>query len=942
MSAPAGKDPMSAVDDVTNMTAELEVEEGGDTVAAAMMEDRASYRNTLADGVGSEEEGEGYYSSEEEEDIEILPPDHPAMQRVQEALKKQLMAQRTETTEELVAQRNNLKMQEKAREDVGVRLYTAQQQLVRLRTDLEKVQETSTSATELRAREQDQLVTARGAQEKAAAARKVAADTLAQAQREYEMMREDFTRVERHAESLRSRVTVEKRAASKASRAQDEREAAKQRQDLYVDRQNERIKALTNEVRVAKSQHEAQLAELAAASAAEREASAELEEISLRRKELQRLWQGSLVGLQKRNDALAAMQTATREQQQELLAKDRELGGAKRTLQELQDQNETLTSQLSQVQTDLQASARQLEDNAAARDAVKREYSTLTKTLQQVEEEVARAQQRANICYTEVKNVRERVDKLARKRVELDDKLLHEVQDKLVVDKASKGTTKALTELRLSIARQESQLAQVENDLARQAVQEEVVAGQLEQTHKATEGVKAKADELNAALTKYGTELRKNTQQIARKQSAVDGYNRKIAALRARNMAAGAGQADITPAELEIKEAHANITHNDQLSAEKQRAWLSQQSALVATEREIEDTTQATDELRTRHRVMSQKRLRVDGEIESQRQLIDKLQRNMRNLRATLVRMNQLAGVNIEAQQALAAENSLMEGEFLQRLKEEELESIQLQERLDELNTQREQLVAEVLEAEKVLLLWEKKITLAKETKASMDPKAGGEEISTMRKEIHRMEVRLRDLEKTKEELIVAMERSVGRREKIFNKAKVANLRGVSTTDKSKRQALDLKKRIKQALKDASRCEAEAKALSEDSVGTQRAIVQIESELRAAQERQGARQAEAQERGMEYSRCLEDTVYYQHLVKHYEQAESGALKLAARDIDAYEARLAKQEATLNSLNSIVAYLAREHPELQPDLVPVTLAVNAQISRSAADTAAGKL
>lgn len=46
------------------------------------------------------------------------------------------------------------------------------------------------------------------------------------------------------------------------------------------------------------------------------------------------------------------------------------------------------------------------------------------------------------------------------------------------------------------------------------------------------------------------------------------------------------------------------------------------------------------------------------------------------------------------------------------------------------------------MEAERQILLWERKITLEKEMQETLDPTIGQKEIVAMKKEIHRMELR--------------------------------------------------------------------------------------------------------------------------------------------------------------------------------------------------------
>ena len=67
------------------------------------------------------------------------------------------------------------------------------------------------------------------------------------------------------------------------------------------------------------------------------------------------------------------------------------------------------------------------------------------------------------------------------------------------------------------------------------------------------------------------------------------------------------------------------------------------------------------------------------------------------------------------------------------------------------------------MEAERQIMLWEKKTQLARETKAAVDSEVGQGEIRAMNAEIHRMQVRYSQLMKQQEKMIQEMEKSVSR-----------------------------------------------------------------------------------------------------------------------------------------------------------------------------------
>merc|ERR1711936_123668 len=90
--------------------------------------------------------------------------------------------------------------------------------------------------------------------------------------------------------------------------------------------------------------------------------------------------------------------------------------------------------------------------------------------------------------------------------------------------------------------------------------------------------------------------------------------------------------------------------------------------------------------------------------------------------------------------------NVLMENAFISGLKDAEMESILLQQKLDGIKDEKERLLNSLVEAERQIMLWEKKTQLARETRAAVDSEVGQGEMRAMKSEIHRMQVRFSQL----------------------------------------------------------------------------------------------------------------------------------------------------------------------------------------------------
>ncbi len=111
------------------------------------------------EGAQGEDEYYGEYEEDDDDfDDDDLPPDHPALARVQEALKKQLSERLAEVSDELREKTQKLKASKADREEVGVQLYSVQQQLAKLQAELEKTQDECNRL--LQDREQEEMALA--------------------------------------------------------------------------------------------------------------------------------------------------------------------------------------------------------------------------------------------------------------------------------------------------------------------------------------------------------------------------------------------------------------------------------------------------------------------------------------------------------------------------------------------------------------------------------------------------------------------------------------------------------------------------------------------------------------------------------------------------------------------------------------------------------------
>merc|ERR1711990_884810 len=125
---------------------------------------------------------------------------------------------------------------------------------------------------------------------------------------------------------------------------------------------------------------------------------------------------------------------------------------------------------------------------------------------------------------------------------------------------------------------------------------------------------------------------------------------------------------------------------------------------------------------------------------------------------------NELQSKHTGQHSELVDKNYALETEFVAELKEMEAESARLERYVADVKLQKKAIVDEIVEAERQIMLWEKKIQLEKETQQALAPEVGQAESRSMEKEIHRMKLRLETLQRDQERMIKEMERAIYKR----------------------------------------------------------------------------------------------------------------------------------------------------------------------------------
>ncbi|KAI6653384.1 Coiled-coil domain-containing protein 40 [Oopsacas minuta] len=732
----------------------------------------------------------------EEEDMLVLAPEHPLMRRVQEALKTQLTKKKEELRLQLYAEKEELKAAQKDREDVGVELYTIQQQLAKQQSTLESVQDEVADLSEKRNQEDRLLKDAREQHTKMIVFLTQRQKEEVQMRKEAEEYASEVRMMENALQATKIDLAVTKRATDKALGDVAKAEEQKVQQDFYVDWLTDKVQKLRETIDLQQAQELAQTDQTRQVRDLLTQASTELEVLRLEKKQILQQWNSSLVGMQRRDEALAGIQQVRQENQDKLNTMHTEMSSYKRSIKQTQEKNEMLTGLVRLTDHELATLKKQLEVNAQQREALRIDYGTYTRTLHETEQQLQRANTDKILKENQLKALRTQSEREALEKIKLEDSVMETVMTQLTIDKASQRTGKDIDMSRKQVRELQSSAIKLENNIATKDLELSKHSSQLKELTKILESYEKKLQGQNVLISRCEQEIHKQNTLIDRKQTKIDQLNKMIDKIISGREGA---EQELGPLELTINQLTKQVQASVEESQKLQNFWLREQSEMVRIVTSTQEQKINIDKLIKQMIILDQKKLRLDSNFEQEKVENREVAKSMSGLRKDMSKLHELLTHKRSEQENLEQGNLLIENDFIHSLKDAELESIRLQSQLNEVKEEKVRIVRSIIEAEEQVMLWEKKISLARETKDMLQKDYGEEEIQGMKAEIHRMHVRYDQLKRQQEKLIQDMEKAVYRREAIEKKgdAQLKSGKG-ETTGQLQLKLDDMKRKIVQ------------------------------------------------------------------------------------------------------------------------------------------------
>ncbi|TGZ64011.1 hypothetical protein CRM22_006584 [Opisthorchis felineus] len=863
--------------------------------------------------------GEPDASEEERGELIVLDPDHPLMKRFQESLKVMLMKQLEKSEVALREMDEECKRQKSAHIETGCELYNFQQELAKFQVQLEKKHAEYVEISEKTKTAQEDLKQLRESYSDSVKGLAQETKTMHSMRNEVDSLSLRLFYLNIARDEVTGDIKVMKRAAEKATIDLSKQEDEKVRQDLLVNRIQTKVDQLTEDIALYEAQITAQEAEMESSQNLLHEAEAQIVSISVDKKHLMAQWNTSLLGLQRRNEAYAALMKAHTEAKERLMVLDNEQLAYRRSIAKEQEKHEQLTVLVNKNEADLNTLRKQILQTQTKHEADKQTYSTYTRMLQETERNLSEAQSELASNQSTVDTLRKQIEKETMKKADLEAKISKELHERLTAKKSMQYVNKLSVIVQDQSRELITQIAQLENQIARDDLATAVKKAENQRTKERIHEVEQEIQERNGLINKLEAEIHHATVMVERKQSAIDLLNKKLDRLLQES-----GGVEMGPLGAMIANLTKAVQAKQEEIGELEQQWLKEQNELVRQMNERDSLTKTVERLRKQLTILAQKKLRMDNEIAVQEREKVELERELKHLQNDTGRLNGLIAKEKVAGENLTNENKLAETDFVRTLRGKEMEVAELQGKLDELKREREEVLNELVEIERTIMLWEKKVQLCEETKNAVDCQLGQGEMNVMRHEIHRMEVRKSSLLTQQEKLLQALERSVAKRELIVMQCETqryqqnrANLRITA-----QRHLEELKKKVKGTKQLASNCSTEIKELEEKLVELEQELVSKRNDFEREQKLMDELTEKLQCHANDKQMYVFKLQLKQHETVYWEQINEGRYRRLCSSSSALVAESARQYNRIRTLLMVIDKLMMDFPQTQRELYPL--------------------
>ena len=701
----------------------------------------------------NEEDNNEYY--------EHLPADHPHLRRFQLALEDQLKSEEEKIRLLYKEKNEDSKKLKREREEIGIALYSLQQQFANVESNFNEEYSKCKALEEQQKQETDRLTEEiKMYNDKYQSVREQEKMVL-QSGEDLNQLNSMLKYVETYNLQVQSEIKVTKTTANKVEENIINQERKKKEQDFFIDMLETRVKNLAEKKLLYEAQYKSQQEETKEAKINLAEADEEIERIREKKRDLIKDLDKALFNLRLKDNAKSTVLKNIEEQEEEKLKLESQISRYRILIRNENLKNNELEDNLRQCKRKLQIVENQIKELQIKHGKLEEKRHFIETSINKTKIELDNLEKIQQNLDFELELINKNKVKLLNEARALQDKNLIVLSDKETHEKQGDNLFKANQKIN-----KEKFDVEVEKD----SKANEIIRVQIDKINVESQNIKLKnkLELMNEEITKLEDDYNKkslrikaNHKALEKKQLEMDKLNKIYGELMKNKKGEDQGEFEVAIDKLQtkIKNLRKDIRN-------KEYEWLNKKQELVKKENQLNNISEECVDKRSKRMILDRKKLRLNENYSMHEKEIKEIEFSLKQLREyEMMKFGKLLGKNMDSNQALEHQIFDVEIQFKEKLTQMENESVKLEMEIEVLREEKSDTLAQIIETERQIHLWERKIELQEQMQRIIKPESGLKEIDEMKSYIHRQKLLYKKLLAEQEDVIKNMERSVQRRD---------------------------------------------------------------------------------------------------------------------------------------------------------------------------------
>ncbi len=697
-----------------------------------------------------------------DEYYDYLPADHPLMKKLQSALELQLKGEEEQLRLQLKEKSEELKKVKRHREDIGVKLYNFQQRYARLEENFNEeynkymVLKSQLEETEKHLNDQVQKY-----QNKANIIKEQQKMVL-QASEELNQLNAMLKYVEQYNKEVNSQIEVTNRNAQVVEKKIVSNEVEKKKQDFLIDNLEEQIKNLHEKKLLLEAQLKSQEAQTKEARENLFEAQEEIRNIIEKKKAILDNWNKAVISMRAKDKAMQAVLEDIKETESDRIKFSSQINKFRELIQKEVFIFSELEHELSLIKLKQQSTDSMIKEVTASREKQDQKRSFILQSINKTIDDIKNADSQEINLKSQIELIEKNKLKLLDMARILNEQNLIILSTKETHEKQTQNMIKANMKLEKERFNLQVEIDLKLNEISRVEIDELNVETQNESIGKKIKLMNKEIENLEKDFKDHENKIKKNHEDLEKKQLQVDRLNKQFGHLTKNK-----GTEDEGFFEVKIKELQSDITNLTTDISNTEESWIKKKTTLVAKFNQLNNIKNNATEMRNKKMILSHKKLRLENSLKLHEKEIRDVEISLKNLRYDMNKYNGMLSKNVNSKDKLGLKFFDVGIEFKEKLKQMENLSVKYEMEIESLREEKTDILAQILEVERQIHLWERKIKLQNKMQEIIKPESGKKEIDDITYTLHRQEILYKKLKQEQEQVIKNIEMEIGRRDYI-------------------------------------------------------------------------------------------------------------------------------------------------------------------------------